>query len=127
MTDVLSLLPSLVRKCTELSLYFAKAQDVDFGSAVFGQDILDLERVLSSIHESVRIVGSSVLTLRTGQSYWENVAISLVDCMETLEALDRLIRSPRRVLQFARFLGLKKDEVTLDWNSEEIRAFFKRR
>ena len=121
MIDLLSPSSPLVQKCTELSIYFANARDVDYGSTVFGQEILSLKTVLSNIYESVCRVGYSVLALQTGQSYWEDVATSLRDCKETLEALDYLVRPPRRPFQFAAFLGRKKEEVALDWNSENIR------
>lgn len=121
MIDLVSPSSSLVRTCLRLSLYFERAQDVDFASVTFGKEILDLKTVLSSIYDRICEVGSSVLTLRTGQSHWENVAISLVDCKEILETLDGLVRPSGRVVQFKRFLGRRKDEITLNWNSEEIR------
>jgi hypothetical protein len=121
MIDLLTPLSSLVQTCMELSLYFERIRDVDPASAIFGKEILDLKAVLSRIRERVSRVGSTILILQSGQGHWEYVAISLEDCKGTLDALDRLVRPPIRVLQFAGFLVRKKDEIDLDWNSEDIR------
>src|SRR5271170_7981635 len=119
MLDLVSSSVRLVQTCIDLAHYLQKIENVDSTIAVLNKEISDLSMVLSKIGDSVRDIGSSVITLRTGQRHWEDVAMSMNDCQETLQNLERLIMPPKRIL-LTGFLRRAREQVLLDWNSHDI-------
>jgi len=119
MLDLVSSSVRLVQTCIDLAHYLQKIENVDSTIAVLNKEISDLSMVLSKIGDSVRDIGSSVITLRTGQRHWEDVAMSMNDCQESLQNLERLIMPPKRIL-LTGFLRRAREQVFLDWNSHDI-------
>ena len=117
--DVVSASTRLVALCVDLAQYFQKVDHVDHTVAVFSKEIGDLSRVLSRIHDTVEDIGSSVISLRLGQRHWEDVAISMNDCLDTLEILERIVRPPKKI-RLTGFLRRARDQILLDWNSHDI-------
>jgi len=119
MLDLLSSSARLVQTCIDLTQYLQKIENVDSTIAVFNKEISDLSVVLSKIGDSVRDIGSSVISLRTGQRHWEDVALAMNDCQDTLQNLERLIMPPKRII-LTGFLRRAREQVLLDWNSHDI-------
>ena len=119
MLDLLSSSARLVQTCIDLTQYLQKIENVDSTIAVFSKEIGDLSVVLSKIGDSIRDIGSSVIALRTGQRHWEDVALSIDDCQETLRNFERLVMPPKRLL-LTGFLRRARDQILLDWNSHDI-------
>ena len=117
--DIVSSSARLVSICIDLTLYFQKIQNVDSTIAVFSKEISDLAAVLSTIHDTVNEIGSSVITVQTGRRFWEHVALSLNDCQDTLESLERLVLPPKKV-GLPGFLRRAREQLLLDWNSHDI-------
>lgn len=117
--DVVSSAARLVTLCIDLAQYFQKIENVDSTVAVFSREISDLSRVLTSIHDTVEDLGSSVISIRLGQRHWEDVAISMNDCLDTLQILERIVLPPKKVL-LTGFLRRAREQVVLDWNSHDI-------
>ena len=119
MLDLVSSSARLVQTCIDLTQYLQKIENVDSTIAVFNKEISDLSVVLSKIGDSVRDIGSSVISLRTGQRHWEDVALAMNDCQDTLQNLERLIMPPKRII-LTGFLRRAREQVLLDWNSHDI-------
>ena len=117
--EALSSAARLVSLCIDLAQYLQKIEDVDATVAVFRREINDLSRVLSNIHDTVKNLGSSVIRIQLGQRHWDDVAMSMNDCLDTLESLDRVVRPPKKII-LTGFLRRAREQVLLDWNSHDI-------
>jgi hypothetical protein len=120
MIDFVEYSGSVLKLCVDLARYVRRIEGVDSTKAVFEKEFANLQSVLESIEESARNMGVHILATQTGQRHWKNVETALEDCKTTLEALVLLVRPKHTVMTWGGFLGRARDQIILDWNSEEI-------
>lgn len=109
----------VIKICFDITTYFRKISNVDATIAVLLKEINDLSAVLSNIDQSVRDFGNARVAVPNGERHWEDLVLALSDCQETLETLFGFIKRHKTVT-LRGFLGRAMDQVTLDWNSDDI-------